>query len=117
MKHKRLVISFAVTAIEFAVFLIWGFNMNPGNEMAFGLITTYFLFPVTTLILSAYLSYEKTIYLIPFSLIMFAAQNFMPFFVYGSFEILLILCFTMIPVLIGMLTGIAIKKFNKHRNP
>lgn len=113
MKRKRLIISFAVTAIEFAAFLIWGLYMNPGDEMAFGLITTYFLFPVTTLILSAYLSHEKIVYLIPFAVIMFAAQNFMPFFVYGSFEVGLILGFTLIPVFVGTLIGFGIKKIRK----
>lgn len=113
MKHKRLVISVAVTALEFVIFLVWGLNMNGGDEMGFGLITTYFLFPVSTLILSAYLAHEKLIYVIPFAVIMFAAQNFMPFFVFGSFEVVLILGFTLIPAFIGTLAGIGIKKFRK----
>ena len=113
MKHKRLIVSVAVTAIEFAAFLIWGFNMNPGDEMAFGLITTYFLFPVTTLILSAYLSYENIIYTLPFIAIMFAAQNFLPFFIYGTFEVVMILCFTLIPAFAGAVIGLVIKKIKK----
>ena len=113
MKHKRFLISVAVTAAEFLIFLVWGLNMNGGNEMGFGLITTYFLFPLTTLILSAFLASENYVYIIPFAVIMFAAQNFMPFFVFGSFEILLILCFTLIPVFIGTLIGFGIKKLKK----
>lgn len=113
MKYKRLIISLAVTALEFVIFLVWGLNMNGGDEMGFGLITTYFLFPVTTLILSAYLSHENVVCVIPFTVVMFAAQNFMPYFVFGSFELLLILGFTMIPAFIGTLAGLGIKKFGK----
>ncbi len=113
MKHKRLVISLAVTASEFVIFLMWGLNMDGGDAMGFGLITTYFLFPISTLVLSAYLAHENLIYIIPFTVIMFAAQNFMPFFVYGTFEVMLILCFTLIPVFIGTLTGLGIEKFRK----
>lgn len=113
MKYKRLLISVAVTALEFVIFLVWGLNMNGGDEMGFGLITTYFLFPISTLILSAYLAHENVIYVIPFTVIMFAAQNFMPFFVYGSFEVVLILCFTLIPAFVGTLAGIGIKKLQK----
>ncbi|MBQ2903950.1 MAG: hypothetical protein IJE48_06090 [Clostridia bacterium] len=113
MKHKRFLISVAVTAAEFAVFLVWGLNLNGGDEMGFGLITTYFLFPVTTLILSAFLANDKLAYVIPFAVIMFAAQNFMPFFLFGSFEVGLIACFTLIPVFIGTLIGAGIKKLKK----
>ena len=113
MKYKRLLISVAVTAFEFTVFLVWGLNMDGGDAMGFGLITTYFLFPLTTLILSIYLAHENVVYVIPFILIMFAAQNFMPFFVFGSFEVVLILCFTLIPAFIGTLIGVGIKKFKK----
>lgn len=113
MKYKRLIISTAITVLEFLIFLVWGLNMQGGDEMGFGLITTYFLFPVTTLILSAYLAYEKPSFLVPFVIIMFAAQNFMPFFVYGSFEVLLILGFTAIPSLIGAAIGIGIKHIKK----
>lgn len=113
MKYKRLIISLAVTALEFVIFLVWGLNMDGGDEMGFGLITTYFLFPITTLVLSAYLAHENVIYTIPFAIIMFAAQNFMPFFVYGSFEMVMILYFTLIPAFVGTLAGLGIKKFRK----
>ncbi len=113
MKHKQLIISIAVTVIEFVVFLVWGLNMNAGDEMGFGLITTYFLFPVTTLVLSAYLAHKNIYYVIPFAAVMFAAQNFMPFFVFGSFEAALILCLSLIPVLIGTAIGIGIRKIRK----
>ncbi len=113
MKYKRLIFSLAVTALEFVIFLVWGLNMDGGDAMGFGLITTYFLFPVSTLVLSAYLAHENVVYVIPFTVIMFAAQNFMPFFVFGSFEVALILCFTLIPAFIGTLAGIVIKKFKK----
>lgn len=110
MKYKRLLISVAVTVLEFLIFLVWGLNMKGGDEMGFGLITTYFLFPLTTLALSAFISNENVIHVIPFAFIMFTAQNFMPFIIYGTFEVTLILCFTLIPVFIGTLTGMGIKK-------
>ena len=113
MKYKRLVVSVAVTVLEFAAFLVWGLNMDGGDAMGFGLITTYFLFPISTLILYAYLAHENLVYVIPFTVIMFAAQNFMPFFVYGSFEVVLILCFTFIPAIAGAFIGLGIKKFKK----
>lgn len=113
MKFKHLLISAAVTVLEFTVFLIWGFNMNGGDEMGFGLITTYFLFPLTTLILSAYLGIREPVSLVPFTVIMFAAQNFMPFLIYGSFEVVLILCLTLIPAFIGAITGILIRRYKK----
>ncbi len=113
MKFRRLLISITVTALEFVIFLVWGLNMNGGDEMGFGLITTYFLFPVTTLVLSAYLAHENVIYVIPFTVIMFATQNFMPFFVFGSFEVVLILCFTLIPAFVGSIIGMMIKHYKK----
>ena len=113
MKHKRFIASIGITALEFVIFLVWGLNMDGGDEMGFGLITTYFLFPVTTLILSTYLTNENIIYIIPFTVIMFAAQNFMPYFVFGSFEIVMILCFTLIPAFVGSTIGILIKRYKK----
>ncbi len=113
MKYKRLLISVSVTALEFVAFLVWGLNMDGGDEMGFGLITTYFLFPLTTLVLAAYLTHENIIYVIPFVAVMFAAQNFMPFFVYGSFEVVLILGFTLIPAFIGSIIGLSIKRYKK----
>lgn len=110
-KTKPLIASFAVTVLEFTVFLVWGLNMNNGDEMGFSLITTYFLFPLTTLILSAYLTRKNPIFMIPFVPVMFAAQNFMPFIIYGTFEISLILCFTLIPAFIGMVIGMLIKHY------
>lgn len=112
---KPLIVSLCVTVFEFAAFLIWGFNLGAGNEMGFGLITTYFLFPITTLILAAWLGYENPVFLVPFAVIMFAAQNFMPFIIYGSFEIVLILCFTFIPASIGTVIGVLIKKHSKSK--
>lgn len=83
--------------------------MHNGDAMGFGLITTYFMFPLTTAIFSAYISRNNPMLLIPFVLIMFAAQNFMPFIVYGSFEVSLIACFTFIPASIGAIIGMILR--------
>ena len=115
MKNKRFLISVSVTAFEFVVFLVWGLNISNGDEIGFGLITTYFLFPLTTLFLSAYLAAKVPLFLIPFAIIMFAAQNFLPFIIYGTFEVGLIILFTAIPALIGTIIGSIIKKYKNNK--
>lgn len=112
-KIKPLIISVVITVMEFIFFLVWGLNMNGGDEMGFSLITTYLLFPLTTLVLAAYLGYKNPIMLMPFVLITFAAQNFMPYIIYGTFEIRLIICFTLIPAIVGAAVGVMIKKIKK----
>lgn len=113
---KPFVVSAAVTALEFIAFLIWGKTVNAGDEMGFFIITTYLVFPLTTLILSAYVGNKKPVMLIPFVLIMFAAQNFMPFLLTGTFEFGLICIFTFIPAAVGAAIGIALNNFNKRLN-
>ena len=111
--YKPLIVSIGITALEFIAFLIWGKMMNPGDEMGFFIITTYILFPLTTLILSAYLGFKNPVMNLLFSLIMFAAQNFMPFILTSTFEVGLICLLTFVPAAIGAGVGIASKKFIK----
>lgn len=113
VKIKPFIVSLGITAAEFVVFTMWGLSMNGGDEMGFCLITTYFLFPLTTLALSAYLAYESPVFLIPFVPIMLAAQNFMPYIIFGTFETGLILCFTLIPSALGIAGGLIFKKLRK----
>ena len=113
---KPLIISSSVTLFEFLIFVAWGKNMNPGDEMGFFLITTYLLFPLSTLILSAYLGRHSPITLVPFVIIMFAAQNFMPFLLTGTFEVGMIFLFTLFPTLIGAGIGFALKSFSNRGN-
>ena len=102
-KNKPFIISAAITVFEFIAFVIWGKNMTAGDEMGFFIITTYFLFPLTTLIISAYLSFRKPLALLVFIPLMFAAQNFMPFILTGTFEVGLISILTFVPILISIL--------------
>ena len=113
-KYKPIIISTAITVLEFLAFLIWGKTMQPGDEMGFFLITTYLLFPLTTLILSAYLANKTPVMLIPFVIIMFAAQNFMPFLLTNTFEVGMIFLLTFMPALVGAGIGIALRAFNNR---
>ena len=108
-KVKPFIISSAVTVLEFIVFLIWGNVMRPGDEMGFFLITTYFLFPLTTLILSVYLGIKSPVMLLPFIILMFAAQNFMPFLLTGTFEVGMIFILTFVPLLVSLVSVTIIK--------
>ncbi len=112
-KVKPLLISLCITAFEFVVFTVWGLSMNGGDEMGFCLITTYFLFPLTTLVLSAYIAHKSPVFLLAFVPLMFAAQNFMPYLIFGTFEIGLILCFTLIPSALGIAEGLIYQKLSK----
>lgn len=113
IKTKPFIASLGITAIEFIVFILWGLNMNSGDEMGFFLISTYFVFPLTALILSAVLSFTSPITVIPFIAVMLVAQLSMPFIITGSSELGLILCLTLIPSAIGAATGSAVKHFKK----
>lgn len=112
--YKPLIISAAITVIEFLAFLVWGKTMQAGDEMGFFIITTYLLFPLTTLILSAYLGNKSPVMLIPFIIIMFAAQNFMPFLLTNTFEVGMTFLLTFIPALVGAGIGIALRAFRNR---
>lgn len=114
-KFRPLFIALAVTVIEFIAFVIWGKNINPGDEMGFFLITTYFLLPVTTLVLSGYLGYKKPLFLTAFVPPMFLAQLFMPFIITDGAEFGITACLTFIPALIGAGVGMLIKFIVKKK--
>jgi len=119
-QYRPLFIALAVTVAEFIAFVIWGKNINLGDEMGFFLITTYFLFPVTTLVLSGYLGYKDPLLLISFVPPMFLAQLFMPFIITNGMEFGMTACLTFIPALIGAVIGIVtkiiVKKIKNKKN-
>lgn len=118
MKSKNfnpLIVSAAITVLEFLAFLAWGKTMQAGDEPGFFIITTYLLFPLTTLILSAYLGNKTPVMLIPFIIIMFAAQNFMPFLLVGTCEVGLISILTLVPASFGALAGIIKNKIKRKK--
>ena len=112
-KFKPLIVSALITAFEFIAFLIWGNVMDGSDAMGFFLITTYFIFPLTTLILSAYICFKSPVMLLPFAAIMFAAQNFMPFLLTSTFEVGMISILTFVPLAVGAAAGILIKKMKR----
>ena len=59
-KHRLGIISLSVILTEFIAFLVWGFNIGPGDEMGYGLIVIYGIMPLTALVLS--LSSERYVH-------------------------------------------------------
>lgn len=114
-KFRPIIISLAVTVIEFIAFVIWGKTLNGGDEMGFFLITSYLIFPVTTLILSGYLGYKDYVLLLSFVPPMFLAQLFMPFIITDGMEFGITACLTFIPALIGAGVGMLIKIIVKKK--
>lgn len=109
-KHIAGILSVIYTFIEFAAFLIWGFNMHPGDEMGYGLIVIYAIMPLTALILSAVLTAKNSVFLIPVVLLKILSHIFLPFLIYGTFEIGLSLVLSAVPCVIGTIIGFIINK-------
>ena len=62
MKNKIGITSVLIVILEFIGFLIWGFNIQPGDEMGYGLIVIYGIMPLTALILSLILTAKKSVF-------------------------------------------------------
>lgn len=110
-KHRLGIISLSVILTEFIAFLVWGFNIGPGDEMGYGLIVIYGIMPLTALVLSALFSAKKSRFFIPVALLAILSHIFLPFFIYGSFEIGLSLCLSAIPCAVGGIIGLIINRF------
>lgn len=110
-RHTAGIISTAIVLAEFIAFLIWGLNIQAGDEMGYGLIVIYGIMPLTALILSALLSANKSPFFIPVALLAILSHIFLPFFIYGTFEIGLSLCLSAIPCAIGGVIGLIINRF------
>lgn len=110
---KYFGIAAAAAVLEFFVFLVWGLLLPGGDEMGFSLITLYIVLPVTALIFSAVLANKSPFSLIPFVPIILLAHIFLPFFIFGTFEILLSLALILIPCLVGAAIG-AFMKYYKN---
>ncbi|MBQ8764075.1 MAG: hypothetical protein IJZ07_08225 [Clostridia bacterium] len=103
---------FAVAIAEFLLFLIWGLNIQGGDEMGFSLITIYAAIPLTALILCTLLAAKKSKAAIALALLMILIEIFLPFFIFGTFEIGLSLCLSAIPCAAGLIFGYFISKKN-----
>lgn len=100
------------TAIaEFLAFLVWGLNMHEGDAMGFALITVYVAIPITSLILCAILANKSLKSALILAILMVLIEMFLPFFVYGTFEISLSIVLSAVPCA----TGIAIGYFFSKR--
>ncbi len=120
MKNKKLLKSagfwcFTIAIAEFLLFLIWGLNMQGGDEMGFSLITIYFAIPLTSLILCTVLAAKKTKACVALAVLIILIEIFLPFFIFGTFEIGLSLALSAIPCALGLIIGYFISK-RKQRN-
>ncbi len=110
MKNKIGITSVIIVILEFIGFLIWGFNIQPGDEMGYGLIVIYGIMPLTALILSLILTAKKSVFIIPTVILAILSHIFLPFLIYGTFEIALSLCLSAIPCAVGAIIGLIINR-------
>ena len=101
---------FFAAVAEFLVLLLWGLNMDAVDAMAFALLTIYSLIPLTALILSAVLAKKNLKAAIVMTILMTLIEVFLPFIIYGTFEVVLCLAISIIPCGIGILIGHLCKK-------
>ncbi len=115
MKKKKLFATaefwcFFVAIAEFLAFLIWGLNMHAGDAMGYALITVYAAIPLTALILTAVLGAKRSKGVLILAFLMVLIEIFLPFFIYGTFEIALSIGLSAIPCAIGIIIGYLISK-------
>lgn len=108
MKNKAGIISILILIAEFVGFLIWGLNLSAGDEMGYGLIVIYGIMPLTALIISLVLAAKKSVFVFPVAILAIISHIFLPFFIYGTFEIGLSLCLSAIPCTVGGIIGFII---------
>lgn len=96
---------FLVAIAEFLIFLLWGLNMDAVDAMAFALLTIYSSIPLTALILSAILAKKNLTAALGMTILMTLIEVFLPFIIYGTFEVALCLAISLIPCGIGILIG------------
>ena len=114
MKNKTGIISLLIIIAEFIGFLIWGLNMMPGDEMGYGLIVIYAIMPLTAFVLSLILALKKSVFIIPAAVLAILSHIFLPFLIYGTFEIGLSLCLSAIPFSAGAAIGYGIGRRKKR---
>lgn len=111
-KYKSSVISASVILIEFVVFLVWGLNIGAGDEMGYGLIVFYAIFPLTALIASSVLAAKKSVFFFPFAVLAAALPVILGFIVFYTADPLMGV-FTLIPCAVGGIIGLIINRFKK----
>ena len=88
---------FFIAIAEFLLFLLWGMNMNAGDEMGFALITIYAAIPITAFILCTVVANKNIKAAAVLAILMVMIEIFFPFIIFGTFEIGLSLALSAIP--------------------
>lgn len=101
---------FFAAIAEFLLFLIWGLNMQGGDEMGFTLITVYAAMPITSLVLCTILADKNLKSALILAILMVLIEIFFPFIIFGTFEIALSLALSAIPCAVGLVFGHLLSK-------
>lgn len=116
MKSKQTVgiISLLIVIAEFIGFLILGFNMQPGDEMGYGMIVFYIAFPITALILSTLLAAKKSVFFFPVAILASLSPVILSGLFFGwsgmNMQDLAMGVFTLVPCAVGGIIGLIINR-------
>lgn len=114
MKKNIGLISAVIAVIINIFILIWGLNINGGDEIGYSLIAFYALMPITSLVTCIIMSRNRFRGAIPVAVILSVAAFLIPYAVFSSFDWISVF-FGLIPCAIGLLIGYALKKINLNR--
>lgn len=109
MKKNIGFISSIVAAVINILILVWGFNINGGDEMGYSLIAFYAVMPITSLVTCIIMSRNRFKGTIPVAVILSAAAFLIPFAIFGTFDWISVF-FGLVPCIIGLSIGYALKK-------
>lgn len=119
MKNKIGIISVLIVILEFIAFLILGFNMQPGDEMGYGLIVFYIAFPITGLILSILLAAKKTLFFFPAAILTTLSPFILSAVFFGWMGVdtfdLVMGVIALVPCTVGGLIGLIINFFKNKK--
>ncbi len=119
MKNKVGISSVLIVILEFIAFLILGFNMQPGDEMGYGLIVFYIAFPITGLILSILLAAKRTLFFFPVVILATLSPFVLSAVFFGwlgvdTFDLVMVII-TLVPCAVGGLIGLIINFFKNKK--
>ena len=101
---------FFIAVAEFLLFLLWGMNINAGDEMGFALITIYAAVPITAFILCTVVANKNIKVAAVLAILMVMIELFFPFIIFGTFETGLCLALSAIPCAAGLEFGYMLSK-------
>lgn len=108
MKNKSSVITALIAAAINIGILVWGLTMDGGDEMGYSLICFYAVMPLTALISCIIMPVKGFKGAIPVAILLSAAAFLIPFAVFATFDWISVF-FGLIPCLIGLAIGYAVK--------